>query len=175
MTEKNIFKGDIELLKQAAKLTKLPIIRKDFIETEEQIEESAQAGAAAVLLIAARLQKEKLAQLIAAAQKAGLDAVVEIYDENDLEKIAGMQGIIIGVNNRDLKTYKTDVQHALQLISKIPQNFPIIAESAFKNADQLKNYCGKIDAALIGTALLTATDPLKKLASFKNLTSLQPC
>lgn len=166
VTEPSLFAGSIELLKEVRKHTRLPVIRKDFITKIAQIDESAAAGANAVLLIARSLKKSALEKLVSHAHTLKLDTVVEVYDEVDIEKICDLKGIIIGINNRDLRTFETDVCHALELLKKIDPARTIIAESAFKDAGELKMYNGKIDAALIGTTLLTSADPYKKLCQF---------
>lgn len=171
VTEPKLFNGSIELLKQVKQLTKLPILRKDFIKTADQIEETFLAGANAVLLIANILTKNQLKNLVSAAQKRNLDTLIEIHDENDIKKLRGLNGIIIGINNRNLKTFKTDVNHAkslLKRIKKIPEfkTIPIIIESGFLKPEELKQYKGTACAALIGTAFLTSKNPSKLLTQF---------
>lgn len=166
VTEPRLFGGSLNLLKQVKKLTNLPILRKDFITTERQIDETAKVGANAVLLIAKNLKKEDLAHLAAYAQTKNLDPLVEIYDAADLEKISGLKNILIGINNRNLKTFETEVGHAKTLLSKIDPANVIVAESAFNLPKDLDLYKGKIDAALIGTAFLAAKNPLQTLTNF---------
>lgn len=168
------FDGSIELLHEASKRTKLPILRKDFLKTEADMEETAQSGASAVLLIARMLSKEKLHQLVLAAQKRNLDPVLELHTEEDLAKIAGLRDVVLGINNRDLETFQTNVHHAQRLLEKIPSEFPIIIESGFSRAEELKLYAGKIDAVLIGTSLLMATDQQKTLQTFTSLYARRP-
>lgn len=171
VTEPKLFNGSIELLKQIRQLTKLPILRKDFIKTTDQIEETFLTGANAILLIANILTKAQLKKLVFCAQKRNLDTLIEIHDEKDIEKLRGLTGIIIGINNRNLKTFKTDVNHAkslLKRIKKIPEfkTTPIIIESGFSKPEELKKYKGKASAALIGTAFLTSKNPSKLLTQF---------
>lgn len=165
VTEKSLFNGNIELLREVRKITRLPILRKDFITAAEQVKETAEAGANAILFVTRLLSKEKLFELVSLALKVGLDPVVEIHDEQDLKKIKGLRHIVVGVNNRDLRTFKTNVRHAQKFLDFIDPAFPIIAESAFQTPEELAPYRGKIDAVLIGTILLTAPNPLQKLLS----------
>jgi indole-3-glycerol phosphate synthase len=166
VTESTLFNGNLELLREVRNATHLPILRKDFITTSEQVEETAKIGAHAILLIARLLDKKTLGFLCLEAKRAGLDPVVEIHGEADLRKISGLTDIIIGINNRNLSTFQTDVRHAQKMLNRIPPELPIIAESAFQNPDELIPYRGKINAVLIGTSLLTAPNPFEKLLSF---------
>ncbi|MEK7524682.1 MAG: indole-3-glycerol-phosphate synthase [Patescibacteria group bacterium] len=166
VTEPMLFDGSIELLREMRKHTSLPIIRKDFIHDTAQIDESAAAGANAVLLIARMLEQSVLKNLVAHAHKQNLDTVIELHDEADLAKIAGLEDIIIGINNRNLSTFTTDVNHAHKLLKLLPPKSTIIAESAFKNPSELALYKGKVDAVLIGTTFLTSKDPEETLTTF---------
>lgn len=170
VTAKEPFQGSLELLKEARSLTKLPLIRKDFITTVPDLDESKTSGADAVLLIAHRLTKESLYVLVKEALARDLDPVVELHFDEDFKKIEALiknpADIIVGINNRNLENFKTDVQHAAKLLGQLDPACTIIAESAFQMADDFAPYKGKIDAVLIGTALLTAKDPMEKLLSF---------
>lgn len=171
------FRGSTELLKETKSLTKLPLLRKDFITTTDAIDETANLGASALLLIASNLTQAELLKLSDYARSKNLDVVIEIHTEEDLEKVQKLMWadgsgntapgkLIIGINNRNLKNFSTDVNHAAKFISLIPRHQTIIAESAFRKPEDLASYKGKIDAALIGTALLISQDPEKILRSF---------
>jgi indole-3-glycerol phosphate synthase len=136
------------------------------------MDESVAAGADAVLLIARMLDEQRLQSLAAYAHEKGLDTVIEIHDDEDLKKIAGIKNTIIGINNRNLKTFTTNVRHAEKFLDRLNPKFTIIAESAFSKAQEFAPYFGKIDAVLIGTALLTSTNPHQKLLSFTTHYSL---
>lgn len=166
VTDPHLFHGSLDLLREARKYTKLPIIRKDFLTEKKHIDESADAGASAVLLIARMLDDERLEELAEYAQAQGLDTVIEIHDDEDLKKIAGIQNAIIGINNRNLKTFQTNVRHAAKFLDRLNPAFTVIAESAFSSAEEFAPYFGKIDAVLIGTALLTSKNPHETLLSF---------
>lgn len=167
VTEAKLFGGSLDLLKHVRRLTRLPILRKDFIQSIKQVDETADS-ADALLLIARKLSATTLKQLILRANKNGLDCVVEIYDQSDLQKIKNLPEIIVGINNRNLQTFQTDVNHARDVLKKIDKQKTIIAESAFQNTKELKPYFGFIDAILIGTALLTSINPQHKLTQFIN-------
>ncbi len=166
VTEEKRFSGSMELLKKVAEHTTLPVLRKDFITHINQIDETASAGASAILLIAHLLDKRRLAIFVQHAIKKNLTPLVEIHDEEDLKKIRGLRGVMIGINNRNLATLKTNVRHAESLIDYIDPDLTIVVESAFSKPEELALYKGKADAALIGTALLTAKNPAETLRSF---------
>lgn len=166
VTETPRFGGTIELLREVRQLTKKPILRKDFILSVEQIMESRHAGADAVLLIASDLSAEKLGLLIRLANEAGIECLCEVHDEADLTKVLALGHLLIGINNRNLQTHKTDVRHALSLLPLIPTRVVIVAESGFDSPRDLAPYRGRVDAALIGTSLLAAVSPFEKLGDF---------
>lgn len=167
VTEPTLFNGSLELLREVRASTDLPILRKDFITNPLQIKETAEAGANAVLLIARMLPSQKeLVGLAVFAMTLGLDPVIEIHDETDLPKIEDLRDAIVGVNNRNLKTFETDVRHAEKFISRIDPNHTIIVESAFQTPEELAAYRGKIDAVLIGTAFLISQNPYATLTTF---------
>lgn len=166
VTDTHLFHGSLELLREARKYTELPIIRKDFLTEKKHMDESAQAGASAVLLIARMLDNDRLQELALYAHTQGLDTVIEIHDDEDLKKIVGIKNTIIGINNRNLKTFRTNVRHTAKFLDRLDHTFTIIAESAFSDPEEFAPYLGKIDAVLIGTALLTSKNPHEKLLSF---------
>lgn len=180
VTAEDPFKGSLALLKEARSLTKLPLLRKDFITTVADLDESRKAGADAVLLITNRLTNEQLQFLVEEAIARTLDLVVEAHFDEDFEKIEALMKIfaptdvIIGINNRNLENFKTDVQYAEKFLHRLNPTQTIIAESAFQNAEDFLLYQGKIDAVLVGTALLTAPDPIMKLSSFTSYKFLTP-
>lgn len=170
VTEPTLFNGSLELLREVRNATDLPILRKDFITNPLQIKETTEVGANAVLLIARMIKsREELVGLAVFALTLGLDPIIEIHDETDLTKIEGLHDAIIGINNRNLKTFETDVKHAKKFISRIDPNHTIIVESAFQTPEELAPYRGKIDAVLIGTVLLTSENPCNTLTSFTHV------
>jgi indole-3-glycerol phosphate synthase len=166
VTDPYRFNGSIKLLEQVKKSTNLPVLRKDFIQTVTEVDEGYYAGADATLLIAKDLSKRQLHDLIDRIHVRAMSALVEVYDARDLAKLAGRDDVVIGINNRNLKTLRTNFGHALGVLNKVDPELTIIAESAFSDAGQLQPYKGRVDAALIGSSLLTAENPQKKLESF---------
>ena len=166
VTDPERFDGSITLLKKITTMTCLPVLRKDFINTREEIDITKNAGASAVLLIAHNLTQDRLHALCFYAISLNLTPVIEVHTQSDLDKahdLLSTEGIIIGINNRNLNTLTTDVFHALSLLDTINFQIPVIVESAISSSRELKFYQGKVDGALIGTALLVAENPKEKL------------
>lgn len=166
VTEPERFLGSLELLQEVRSFTTLPILRKDFIHDIDELEKSKKYGADAVLLIADILSKEAVTEFIDAATKIGLQTLLEVHSEADIQKIPRNYSGIVGINNRNLTTLETNVTHASTLLKLLDNSETVIAESAFQNTDDLRAYQGKVNGVLIGTALLTAPDPYKKLKEF---------
>ncbi len=169
LTDKKFFHGDINFLPQVKKLISLPILRKDFIIDEYQIYESRAYGADAVLLIVAILTTKKLEKFIDLAHKLGMECLVEVHNKKELEKISKLKDKIkvVGVNNRNLNTLKTDLSVIESLIDKIPKDKIVISESGVKNREdvlRLKNL--GVNGILTGTSLMRSED---KKEAIKNL------
>jgi indole-3-glycerol phosphate synthase len=170
LTEKDFFKGSFEDLKLARNATSLPVLRKDFIISEYQIYESSIWKADAVLLIVRCLSKNQLSDLIALSSELKMDSLVEIHTENDLETASEAGAQLIGINNRNLQTFKTDLNIALRLVSLL-KNFqtPVVA-SGIQNRDDIeKNLNFGLNNFLIGESLVKAPDPISFLLKLKGL------
>jgi len=163
LTDYEFFGGSLEDLEEANFATTIPLLRKDFVIDEYQIYEARQFGADAVLLIARILEEEKLAELLLTAQKLGMAALVEIHDEADLVKVLNTPAEIIGVNSRNLDTLAIELANFEQLLPQIPREKIIVAESGLATRAELENLSGRVDAVLIGTALLQAEKIERKL------------
>ena len=138
LTEEDRFKGSLDDLKLARKAVELPILRKDFIFDEFQIYEAAEAGADVILLIAAMLDDEvleKLHHLI--EQDLKLDALVEVHTLEELERVKNIGAKIIGINNRDLQTFKVSLDVSRELIKSVPKDALMITESGISNKDEI--------------------------------------
>ncbi len=168
LTDHKYFQGSLEDLAEVDVHTSLPVLRKDFIISAYQILEARQFGADAVLLIAAILEQEELEYLLAAAERNGMDALVEVHTEAELKKVLATPAKIIGINNRNLDTLKIDLQTTHQLAQQIPKDKIIVAESGIQTAEDVKSLKGVVDAILVGTSILSSTDVESKL---KELTS----
>jgi len=165
LTEEQYFLGSIEDLKQARDAVSLPVLRKDFILDGYQVYESAAAGADAVLLIAAVLSDGDLRDLIELCQSLRLAAVVEVHNEEELDRALAAGARIIGVNNRNLKTMKVSLETSFRLKDRIPSSCLSVSESGIRTAEDLRDLAvAGFDAALIGERLMTANDPGLALA-----------
>jgi indole-3-glycerol phosphate synthase len=165
LTDRTFFKGDLQNLPLLKEAVNLPILRKDFILDETQIMESASSGADAVLLIARILSFSQLKNLLDAAGECGMAVLTEIHDTQDLEKALKCDAQIIGINNRDLDTFKINLNTTFQLVPQIPKDRVVVSESGIRSAEDvltLKRL--NIQAVLVGSALMAANDPGEKVA-----------
>ena len=148
--------GDFERARSAS----LPVLRKDFLIDEIQIDESHGLGASAVLLIVSLLPLPRLSDLLAHTAKRGLDALVEVHDEAELDQALEAGASLVGVNNRDLRTLTVDPGLALRLRSRIPNGVSSVAESGVRTREDVKRIeDAGFDALLIGETLVTSPDP----------------
>lgn len=164
LTEEDLFKGSLEDLRAVRNAVDLPILRKDFIFDAYQIYEAAEVGADAILLIAAMLEVEVLVALHDLADELGLDALVEVHTLEELERVKNAGAKLIGVNNRDLRTFNVSLDVSRELIKHAPKDAVMIAESSLKTRDDLTElhelgYSG----FLIGETLMRSGDPEMQL------------
>lgn len=160
LTDTPYFGGSLEDLREAAGECALPLLRKDFILDEVQVLEARAAGASAILLIVRVLTRERLGQLLRSAQDLGLDALVEVHDQRELDLALELDAPVIGVNSRDLDTFAIDVVSAWRLVSHIPGDRIAVAESGLRGTnDVVLAAAAGVDAVLIGTALSSAESP----------------
>jgi indole-3-glycerol phosphate synthase len=160
LTDGPFFGGSIADLEAVARRVAIPVIRKDFILDETQILEARAAGASAVLLIVRALPGARLRALLGFARASGLDALVEVHTGPELDEALEAGARVVGVNSRDLDTFRIDVEGAWQLIGKIPADCVAIAESGMSTAaDVERAAAGGADGVLVGTALSAAADP----------------
>jgi len=168
LTEPDYFLGNDQYLKEIAAAVAIPALRKDFVIDSYQIYEAKILGAAAVLLICSLLDAETLAEYIKIAGELGLSSLVEIHDEAEAEQAVRAGAKIIGVNNRDLKTFKVDLAVTARLRSLIPAGILVVAESGIKSPEDVRAISGiGIDAVLVGESLMRATDKKRFLAELK--------
>ena len=159
LTDKN-FGGSLNDLLVAKKITKKPIIRKDFIINHKQIEESKYYGADAILLIAKILTKKKLTELYNYSLELGLDVLIEIENKNELKKTSEIDAKLIGINNRNLREQKIDINKSIEL-AKLLENIVIVSESGVnkKNIKSIKQ-SSNISSFLIGGSILNQNDKI---------------
>src|SRR5262249_21471972 len=161
LTDEHYFGGSIHDLAAIRASTALPLLRKDFIIDEIQIHEAAAAGADAVLLVVAALDDGALARLRATAEdELGLDALVEVHTSEELHRAVRAGARIIGVNNRDLRTFRTSLETSERLIAEAPRDQIMISESGLQNPESLCHLRALgFRGFLIGEALMRARDP----------------
>ena len=155
LTEEDFFLGSIEYLKEVKAITSLPILRKDFMVDEYQIYEAKLMGADCILLIASILSDSQITAFVTLAEELELDYLIEVHDEAELVRVEHFQEAMIGVNNRDLKTFTVDLDNSVRLKHKFMHSNIFIAESGIKNQDDidyLKSH--HIHAFLIGESLM---------------------
>jgi indole-3-glycerol phosphate synthase len=159
LTERHHFGGSLDDLREARRVSSLPILRKDFIVDGYQLYESAVAGADAVLLIVAALNPAELARLHREAVALDLDVLVEVHDEEELEAALQVDAEVIGINNRDLTDFSVDVERTYQLMADVPAGKIVVSESGFNSREQIDalDRVG-VDAVLVGETLMTAPD-----------------
>ena len=155
LTEEDFFLGSIEYLKEVKAITSLPILRKDFMVDEYQIYEAKLMGADCILLIASILSDSQITAFVTLAEELELDYLIEVHDEVELSRVEHFKDAMIGVNNRDLKTFTVDLDNSVRLKHKFEHSNIFIAESGIKNQDDidyLKSH--QIHAFLIGESLM---------------------
>ena len=155
LTEEDYFLGNIEYIKDVKAITSLPILRKDFIVDEYQIYESKLIGADCILLIASILNDEELKNFSEIAERLKLDYIIEVHDEEELQRVQHFSNAIIGVNNRNLKTFDVDINNSVELKKIFEGENIFIAESGIKSKkdiEYLKQY--NINVFLIGESLM---------------------
>jgi indole-3-glycerol phosphate synthase len=159
VTEVNHFQGSLKNLTAIRETVNIPLLRKDFIFDEYQVFESAAYGADAILLIMAILSPERLEELMTLSRNLHLSCLVEVHDEDELFQALLAGAEIIGINNRDLHTFRLDTNTTRRLRLLIPEEQIVVSESGIRNINDIKKMkeC-KVDAVLVGEALLTAPD-----------------
>ncbi|HEY8348934.1 MAG TPA: indole-3-glycerol-phosphate synthase [Clostridia bacterium] len=163
VTESEHYGGSVKLLERVALSAKVPVLRKDFIKCRRQLEESAEAGASAVLLIASMLEKDTLARLAEDALALGLEPLTEIHSLEDMENIRHLGLRFVGINNRDILRLETDggtVATTERLTGYLAENVFIVSESSIQSPEDVRRAASAgADAVLVGTAILKAPDP----------------
>lgn len=155
ITEKNFFFGKKEFLLSVKQITDLPVLRKDFLFHPYQIYESYNLGADFILLIVGCLSNSKLKHLYRIAITLGMKVLVEVHDEDELKRALDIKPKIIGINNRDLKTFKVDLQTSFRLKKLIPEDILVISESGIKtHKDIIRLKNSNFSGVLIGESLL---------------------
>ncbi|MFD2617640.1 indole-3-glycerol phosphate synthase TrpC [Terrilactibacillus laevilacticus] len=161
LTDQTYFQGSIENLVKVREQVKIPILRKDFIIDHRQVEESNRIGADAILLIAAALEPKKLLDLYLYAEELGLESLVEVHNEKELDQVlTTFKPSVLGINNRNLKTFETTLETTRKLVSMVPKDLVLVSESGVhthENIEFLKDL--GVNGCLVGEALIRAKTP----------------
>jgi indole-3-glycerol phosphate synthase len=160
LTDEEFFQGSLDNLRVASAAVKIPCLRKDFIVDEFQLLEARANAADAVLLIVAALSTEELGTLAAGARRRGLDVLCEVHNEDELQRALDAGCDLIGVNTRDLRTFKVDRETAFRLAEKFPKGMVRVAESGIHSSDDVSRLrTAGYDAFLVGESLMRANRP----------------
>ena len=164
VTDEQFFQGDVAWLTALRPLVDLPLLRKDFIIDSLQVLESRAAGADAILLIAAILDRDKLLELLETAAGQGLECLVEVHNEEELEKVLSTPAAMIGINNRNLKDFTVSLETTLRLRKHIPADRLVVSESGIDRHEQLVRLgAAGVQGVLVGSSLVKAGDRAAKL------------
>ncbi len=165
LTEVEFFQGSDEYLQQARAACALPVIRKDFIVDPYQVVEARAIGADCILLIVACLDDGQLRELSAVATELGMDVLVEVHDAAELERMLPLDLPLVGINNRNLRTFETRLETTLELLPRIPGGRVVVTESGIHTRDDVALMRrNNVDAFLVGEAFMRAAEPGDKLA-----------
>ena len=160
LTDEDYFQGSNEYLQQARAACNIPVLRKDFTIDPYQIYEARAIGADAILLIVACLELSQMKELEACAHELGLDVLVEVHNAPELERALELKTPLLGINNRNLKTFEVTLQTTLSLLSMVPSDKTLVTESGIlSRADVQLMRANQINAFLVGEAFMRAADP----------------
>lgn len=169
LTDEKYFGGTLSDLEAVSKLVNIPVLRKDFIVDEYQIHEAKAYGAAVILLIAASLTTEEVDRFAKLAHKLGMEVLFEIHNEEELSRISPYVDVV-GVNNRDLKTFNVDTNRSIELLTKIPANFVRISESGISNPETVKTLKNEgFEGFLMGENFMKENNPAEACSRFIKL------
>jgi indole-3-glycerol phosphate synthase len=167
LTDEKFFQGHLSYLARIRAQTNAPLLRKDFIVDEVQIYESVVAGADAILLIVAALTDQDLKHLLKVAASCQLDVLVEVHDRAELERALETDACIIGINNRNLKTFAVDLHTTEELSEDVPEDLILVSESGIKTPQEARQvYEWGANAILVGEGLMRSPDPARAIHEF---------
>lgn len=169
LTDVDFFQGSLDYIPLVRETVDLPVLRKDFIIDPLQVEEAHAVGADAILLIAAILDTAQLREYRLQAESLGMDVLVEVHDERELDAALAAESRLIGINNRNLQDFTISLETTFQLLQKIPAGIPVVSESGIATvADMRRLKEAGITAALIGESLMRAGQQDQLLREFLN-------
>ncbi|MEK6224163.1 MAG: indole-3-glycerol phosphate synthase TrpC, partial [Thermodesulfobacteriales bacterium] len=164
LTDEKYFRGSLSFLKNIRAEVDTPLLRKDFIVDPYQVYEARLFGADAILLIVAALDQTSLSELLELTHSLQMNAIVEVHDENELDRALEADARIIGINNRDLRTFDVDLNVSITLSKKVPGDKIVIAESGIGSIEDIDRLRGEgVHVFLIGETFMKAPDPGQKL------------
>ena len=159
LTDVPYFQGHLSYLARVRASVAIPILRKDFLIDEYQVVEARMAGADAVLLIAEILDDDRLSALLARARSLGMSALVEIYEESNLDRVLAAGADLVGINNRDLSRMVTDLEHTFRLRPRVPEGVLLVSESGIRGRPDVERLeAAGVDAILVGESLMRSPD-----------------
>jgi len=159
LTDEPYFQGQLSYLRQIRAAVDLPLLRKDFILDSYQLLEARAAGADAVLLIAECLDDCNLRKLFNETVELGMTPLVELYEPKNLPRVLEAGATLIGINNRDLRTFETDLEHTIRLRAEIPDDCVVVGESGIRTHDDVRRLqAAGVDAILVGESLMRKSD-----------------
>lgn len=165
LTDKQFFQGSVDFLKQARASCELPVLRKDFMIDAYQVYEARAMGADAILLIAACLNDAQMAEMEAVARSLDMAVLVEVHDRTELDRALKLKTRLVGINNRNLKTFEVSLQTTLDMLPAVPADRLLITESGILSADDVKRMReAHVNAFLVGEAFMRAAEPGEALA-----------
>ena len=164
LTDEHFFQGDDDCLIQARNAMPLPILRKDFVVDQYQIFEARVIGADCVLLIAAALDPRTMRELYETAMSIELDVLIEVHDASELTSAIALEPKLIGINNRDLESFATNLDTTLELLDRVPKTIQVVTESGIRTpADVTRLRRAGVNAFLVGEAFMRAEEPGKQI------------
>lgn len=170
LTDKEYFQGSEAALQMVREACPLPVLRKDFMIDPYQVYEARALGADCILLIVAALEDGRMHELADAAKKLGMDVLVEVHDAAELERALVLDTLLVGINNRNLRTFETSLQTTLDLKTRIPDDRVIITESGIHTQDDVKLMMDNgVYAFLVGEAFMRAESPGQKMRQLFSL------
>lgn len=167
LTDEQFFNGSIETLKEVASAVTIPVLCKDFIIDEKQLIRARNAGATMVLLIVAALHEEQMSRLFAKAEELGLEVLLEVHDLAEQQSAEALKAPLIGVNNRDLKTFEVSIETSQKLGALQKTDAVYISESGFTSAEQVESIREQYQGVLVGETLMRAASPAGKVKELR--------